>query len=349
MLRVACGERTGAEEGFNVPESQFSVETPDFSGSMYFRFHKLENEPEAYFAGKQRLLSCIVQGTVKQRIRMSECFTGYEFQQPLQHVPARFLIGIALRFIRTIAPTLVEDVLGPKPYLLNPLFQTVQLLNVSLPGDEPCVPSMASAGQPVPEDTALLGGIFSERPLDRLERKKYFASARNAARHELQPDLVYTFEFYEDKVDPLTFDLSVAGIRISLPRHLGGQPLQIMGKVGSAPHSTRYLFNVEMWHEHLLRQTGEKSGSSSPWGGKSIGVDERSKGHRAPAPLRSQQSATTCVLGNDHVVDHVVVHSLWSRLKRRIKSSTRAKVSAKPTHTQECLTVSRTSRAPHRV
>ena len=38
------------------------------------------------------------------------------------------------------------------------------------------------------------------RQVDRLGRKKYFASAKNGARHTLQPEYVYTMEFYEDKV-----------------------------------------------------------------------------------------------------------------------------------------------------
>ena len=37
------------------------------------------------------------------------------------------------------------------------------------------------------------------RQVDRLGRKKYFASAKNGARHTLQPEYVYTMEFYEDK------------------------------------------------------------------------------------------------------------------------------------------------------
>ena len=68
------------------------------------------------------------------------------------------------------------------------------------------------------ESTALLGGLFAERSLDRLERKKYFASTKNGARHTLSPEYVYTMEFYEDKVSaplpplPLTPRASLAPV-----------------------------------------------------------------------------------------------------------------------------------------
>ena len=66
-------------------------------------------------------------------------------------------------------------------------------------GEEPKITAHRLA-----ESTALLGGVFATRDVDRLGRKKYFASAKNGARHTLQPEYVYTMEFYEDKVQPGT-------------------------------------------------------------------------------------------------------------------------------------------------
>ena len=141
MLRVACGDRAGDQEGFNHPASAFAIETNQFAGKMYFRFRNCADEPKEYFSGKNRQLSCVVQGQFKQPIAMSECYTGYEFEKPFQNLPAKWLISGALRFVRKLAPTLVEDVLGSRPYMLNPLFQTIQLLDVSPPGEEPQITS----------------------------------------------------------------------------------------------------------------------------------------------------------------------------------------------------------------
>ena len=65
------------------------------------------------------------------------------------------------------------------------------------------------------------------------------------------------------QVDPSSFELSIVGMRFSLARYLGRQPLQIMGKVGSQPHTRNFLFNVEMWHESLLNASSNKRSEES--------------------------------------------------------------------------------------
>ena len=259
MLRTACGASNGAQQGFNDPSTVFPIETEAFSGKMFFRVRHLEGEPREYFAGKNRMLSVVVQGRVKRQISMGDCFTGYEFARPFRRIPAKTMISAAMAVIRRLAPTVSADVVGKKPYFLNPLFQTIQLLNVSLPGEEPDL-----TAYPLAEQTGLLGGIFAQRAVDWQARKKYFASAANGRQHMLQPEHVYTMEFYEDKLDMSTFQLAVLGMRFDLSRYLDGQPLQIMGKIGSAPHSTDYLFNVEMWHERLARDAESADATPRP-------------------------------------------------------------------------------------
>ena len=213
MLRVACGAQSGRQVGFNYPETAFPIETDHFSGRMYFRLRYLEGEPTEYFRGRTRKLSCVVQGRFKHALPMSECFTGYEFERPMDNVPAHWLISTILRAVKKLAPTVMIDVLGPRPYILNPLFQTIQLLHVAHPGEEPPL-----TAYPLREQTALLGGIFAQKPFDRLQRKNYFASTRNGEKHILQPGLVYTMEFYEDKMDFSTFEFAVIGMRFGLAR-----------------------------------------------------------------------------------------------------------------------------------
>jgi len=213
MLRVACGVQSGRQVGFNYPETAFPIETDHFSGRMYFRLRYLEGEPTEYFRGRTRKLSCVVQGRFKHALPMSECFTGYEFERPMDNVPAHWLISTILRAVKKLAPTVMIDVLGPKPYILNPLFQTIQLLHVAHPGEEPPL-----TAYPLREQTALLGGVFAQKPFDRLQRKNYFASTRNGEKHTLQPGLVYTMEFYEDKMDFSTFEFAVIGMRFGLAR-----------------------------------------------------------------------------------------------------------------------------------
>jgi len=231
MLRVADhGVFHGQQVGFNESSSVFAVDNALFTGQIFVRLRDCDHEDQlgGYFVGKGRRLSVVVQGRVKSATSMGDCFTGYEFELPFQNVPARWLVSAGLAVIRKIAPTMSEDVLSQRPYFLNPLFQTIQLLNVAQPGEEPEITAW-----PLSESTSLLGGVFSNKTFDRIARKKYFARRENGHKHMLLPDLVYTMEFYEDKLDIAKFELAILSMRFTLGRYLGPQPLQILGKLGA--------------------------------------------------------------------------------------------------------------------
>jgi len=61
--------------------------------------------------------------------------------------------------------------------------------------------------------------------------------------------VIYTFDFYNDKLILEDLRLAILGKRFDLTSYLAGQPLRIMAKVRG---STQYLWNFELWHE---RQT----------------------------------------------------------------------------------------------
>lgn len=256
MLRVGCGSRRGQQVEFNLPSTVFPIDSEFFSGRMFFRLRGCANEPRDYFSGKQRRLSAVIQGRFKRAVNMGSCFTGYEFAAPLDNLPPSWILRAGMGFIRTLAPTVTADVLGTKPYFLNPLCQTLQVLHAAEPGHEPDITDKLE------ETNHLLGGIFAHRRMDRIARKNYFAREENGRLHRFEEHLVYTMEYYEDKLDPSNFDLMMLGLRFNLHRYLAGQPLQIMAKLGSTPHDGAYLFNVEMWHESLLPGGWQPAGRS---------------------------------------------------------------------------------------
>ena len=105
--------------------------------------------------------------------------------------------------IRAIAPDVTIDLFSQRPSILNPLFHAVQRLHVAKPGSEP---DLTEATR---EETALLGGIFAEKPVRWQDRKRMFSShgSRAAAQQfVLDPNLVYTLELFEDKLIPATFE-----------------------------------------------------------------------------------------------------------------------------------------------
>ena len=275
LLRVASGTEAtppGAFVGFNDPASVFALESDYFSGRCYVRLRGLPAEPSAYFTGKRRSMSTVVQGRVKQPLPMRELSTGFEFNHPLLHLPGKTIIRLCTSIVRTIAPAVTIDLLSNSPCILNPLFDAVQRLHVALPGDEPEITT------PFEEETELLGGVFAERPVAWKERKKLFTSrssendvATYGRPYMLDPAHVITMEFYEDKLIPAAFELLIGPMRFSLARLLGGgtpvpQPLMTMAQVGFEPHSRCYLFNVELWHDSLFAEDEEpkSTGTRTP-------------------------------------------------------------------------------------
>lgn len=252
LLRLACGAEPYRTVGFNDPSSVFPIETEYFVGKGYVRLRSLPGEPTEYFKGKARQMSTVIQGHFKKPLPAHELATGFEFDHPLQNLPARTVLRILLSLIRQIAPAASFDLLGDKPVVLNPLFETVQRLHVARPGDEPEITKVFE------EDNALLGGAFAKWPIGWKERKRLFVSRTPAGGpYMIDPALVYTMELYEDKLCPSTYELAIGMFRYSLGRILVGgtkkpQCVTSMGQVGFQPHSRQYIFNIEMWHECLL-------------------------------------------------------------------------------------------------
>ena len=252
LLRLACGAEPYRSVGFNDPSSVFPIETEFFVGEGYVRLRSLPGEPTDYFKGKARQMSTVIQGHFKKPLPVHELATGFEFDHPLQNLPARTVLRVLLSIIRQIAPAASFDLLGDKPVVLNPLFETVQRLHVAQPGDEPEITKVFE------EDNALLGGAFAKWPIGWKERKRLFVSRTPAGGpYMIDPALVYTMELYEDKLCPSTYELAIGMFRYSLGRILVGgskkpQCVTSMGQVGFQPHSRQYIFNIEMWHECLF-------------------------------------------------------------------------------------------------
>ena len=265
MLRMGCGQQAGVHLGFNDVNSVFPFETELFVGKVYVRVRGLPGEPTEYFAGRKRQMSTVVQGRIKTSVRMCDLSTGFEFDHPILHLPARAMLRMAISFFKSIAPGLMLDLVGERPFIISPLFHAVQRLHIASPGDEPDITV------PFAEETTLLGGAFAESNIPWQQRKKMFHSRSGPpgrCEYALDPSHVVTMEFYEDKLVPATFDMVAGPLRISMLRMLGAgtqfpQPLQTMCKMGYEPRSRenpQYLFNIEMWHDSLF---GSKAGTTT--------------------------------------------------------------------------------------
>eukprot|EP00924_Labyrinthula_sp_SR-Ha-C_P008547 snap_masked-scaffold_32-processed-gene-3.7-mRNA-1 protein AED:0.14 eAED:1.00 QI:0/0/0/1/1/1/2/0/387 len=226
-------------------ESVVNFETEIFKGKAVFRFKGCPNEPSAYFKGRRRRQQWTIQGEFKQPIKASQVVTGYEFKRPAINIPAKFMVKSALKIVRKLAPTMKEDVFGEQPYFLNPILQTVQVFDASIPGQEPYI---------LDEFVENNSEFLAKKNLSKGCRKNYFASAKNGDKHMFVPGTTYTFDFYEDKFDVSVFKLTLPMMSFDVLKYLDGQPISLMAKVfdEDSPLNGKYIFNFELFHKEQL-------------------------------------------------------------------------------------------------
>ena len=103
-------------------------------------------------------------------------------------------------------------------------------------------------------------------------RKAHFSRRRNLRKHFFDPNLVYTFDFYQHILDMSAFEIKVGMGKYDLQKILGSKPIQFMAVAwdplgGSTddddnedaricsrepPASWPYLYNVEILHERSM-------------------------------------------------------------------------------------------------
>lgn len=279
---VSCSRGNEENLPFNEPAatSVFSFDSELFTGKALFRFKNIENESEEYFQGRKRRQQWVIQGTFKQKVCVGDIFSGYELKKPAQNLPSKFIVNAALGVLRKVAPTLKADIFAEKPYVITPLLQTIQTLDVSPPGHEPFI-----GDREIEEHNGILFAsenkdkdghkkfnfhlplphlhhsshekAFKKKGKSAKERKKYFSSVANGKKHDFVPGFVYTFEFYEDKFDARTFKLLLPLMSFDLTKYLGTEPVPMMAKVLNPEEKDlheKYLFNFSLYHKTQLEE-----------------------------------------------------------------------------------------------
>mmetsp|Transcript_1832 Transcript_1832/g.2361 ORF Transcript_1832/g.2361 Transcript_1832/m.2361 type:complete len:326 (-) Transcript_1832:1215-2192(-) len=233
----------------NIPINgiPFNFETSCFAGKLLFRSHTMP-EAEAYFKGKKRLSSMVISGKFKKPLNFKDVQTGQEFPQPVKKPPS-IVYKPAIAFFKMLAPLLRIFVGCEQFYSMSPLMQTVQSICIS---DE----EMELSPDMVVEEN--YGEVVLGKRMTGVERKKYFSDAENLNGRMFDTEKWYTLDFYNDKVDVEKLCLKVLGSEFLLSNYVNHQPLRILSRVFE-PGDPRdlYLWNFEIWHESLLKQTGK--------------------------------------------------------------------------------------------
>ncbi|GBG28823.1 Hypothetical Protein FCC1311_050442 [Hondaea fermentalgiana] len=235
----------------------FPFETDLFAGSAMFRMRGLSTASD-YFEGRARLSSIVVTGTFKQEVSFQDAMTGQEFCKPVKS-PSSLLVKPLLSFFRLLAPLLQIHV-GNQTYMLSPLAQTAQAIHVS---DSPL------DLQPDLDVEENFGEVEMDTPMDRAQRKKFFAKRSNLSDFSFRTDKCYTFDFYNDKLDMETFQLRALGQNFEIQPYLrDGGPRQrkfnldeviegafelIVGEYGTKANLEIPIGFYEMYNGALMR------------------------------------------------------------------------------------------------
>jgi hypothetical protein len=220
-----------------------------FVGKMMLRLKHVtySDNPEgdcAYFDGRKRVTQFVVQGQFKQAINMGDVYDGNQYEKPFANVP-KIAETIMKKAMARIAPGMIMDLTSARPKVLVIQASSAQTMRIDPPGDEPDITS-----RELMENTTLLKGDLTFESAT--ERKKYFSKPKYASQHFYDPNLVYTFEVYQDIIDLGTYQIHLPmGFNVDLAKSLNGQPLSqsAMTKQG------QFIYDFTIWHERLLRNT----------------------------------------------------------------------------------------------
>jgi Protein of unknown function (DUF1769) len=227
-----------------------------FVGRMILRLKNItqSDNPEgdrAYFDGRKRVTQFVVQGQFKQALNMGDVYDGNQYEKPFDNVP-KIAESIMKKAMARIAPGMIMDLTSARPRVLVIQASSAQTMSINVPGDEPDITS-----RDLMENTTLLNGSDDGKTdfltfASAAARKKYFSKPKNASKHAYDPNLVYTFEGYQDIIDLGTYQIHLPmGFNVDLAKSMNGQPLSqsAMTKHG------QFLFDFTIWHERLLLNT----------------------------------------------------------------------------------------------
>eukprot|EP00915_Cephaloidophora_sp_WS-2016_P008289 GHVH01011437.1.p1 GENE.GHVH01011437.1~~GHVH01011437.1.p1 ORF type:complete len:553 (+),score=77.33 GHVH01011437.1:284-1942(+) len=246
--------------------SVYEFETDLFKGKILIRIRNVGTCGE-YFEGRRRVHQCVVQGRFKRVMGLDEVWGGQVFQKPWRKLPPNWVVRAALSAVKILSPSMIERLLDEhSPFVVYPYISLPQKMNISRPGEEPDIASTVG----IPEDCALLGGDFKANATNASFRRRYFTNLSRLKGFKFLPDLVYSFEDYQDLFDFKDFMYKIRVTNIDIADKLVNEPIEMCAlqfKPSSLDRSTveeefyaaarqhdnlPYLWRVQLWNENAL-------------------------------------------------------------------------------------------------
>jgi len=229
----------------NDRRTPIPFETPLFKGVAMIRIADLPSSPTDYFYRKRRKMQVAIQGKFKRPLTFDNVFSGQELVKPLRNIPGRWMIKWALSLLRSRLPNTFKcDAFQEQPYFLSPLISTSQCFRADR-SDPQDVTALE-----IYEENRLLGEAFADGAISSEARKKFFSNQETLAQYTFDPNVTYTFDYYQQFFRAGLFALDVGVKLLDLAHYVGRQPLLLT--MAKTMDTNEYLWKFEVWHEKLL-------------------------------------------------------------------------------------------------
>ncbi|KAI8475377.1 MAG: hypothetical protein J3K34DRAFT_404728 [Monoraphidium minutum] len=214
------------------------------SGKVEIHIRGVKSSKPAFFQGKKRFVQVCVQARFKEVCRAMDICIGQEAFNEAK-IPMWMRSALFSAAGKAFSSTTRVEVDGTPRYFMNPVLAACQLVNVSLPGQEPGL-------HDAKEDCRIMlpRAVDSQsKPLASEKRRKWCDVPANMEGAVFDPQYVYTFHFWQHYADFGDYRLSLGWLNVDLSVFMNRFPLQLTVKdVGSG----KYAISVLVWHERLL-------------------------------------------------------------------------------------------------
>jgi len=233
-----------------------NFETDLFRGKILLRVRNIvDNVPSShteYFEeGRKRLKNIVVQGQFKQTgLKASDVWTGEVYEKP--YVMPKLVAKIVVPFFQRLTPGLIMDFTSDGQHkVLVRMASGAQTLSVNQPGSEPDI----AQNPDISEETTLLFGNNDHSCINNSQKRiKLLRKKKKASDYEYDPNLVYTFNFYDDIIDYQACSVHMGKFgKIPLEKGMNGNPFSIYALTTDG----REIFHFNIFHEILVKYKEE--------------------------------------------------------------------------------------------
>lgn len=257
---VQAGEGTGTAQCASLRDkgqdsddalpigTPIEFETDLFKGKILFRVKGVKTstavaeELDKYFEGRRRVKQVVVQGRFKESFPISDVHYGDVYGKPLNISP---IVKIASPIFQQLVPGVIMDLSSETPKVVAPMAGEAKTFSVDKPGSEPDICSITLV-----ENTLLLGEFDSIN-----HRKKVLRTSQTASQYHYDPNLCFTWEFYDDIIDVAAYAANLPILRMpySLAYFLNKQPFTF----SAIAKGEKEIFRFRIYHEILVEDKGK--------------------------------------------------------------------------------------------